>query len=101
MVDGQASESQMKALYGEGLHPDADARIEEALSRGVDREAAVAAVRLGRRFPMIDQSHEVWRDALNAAYGEFEAVQGRGESNLSLVGARLQPWARSPGLQVS
>jgi hypothetical protein len=50
-VDGQVSEAQMKALFGEGVHPDADARIQEALSRGVDREAAMAAVRLGRRFP--------------------------------------------------
>jgi len=73
-VDGAVSEAQMKALFGEGLHPDADARIQEALSRGVDREAAVAAIRLGRRFPSIDQSHEVWGDRLNAAYGEFETA---------------------------
>jgi conjugative relaxase-like TrwC/TraI family protein len=75
-VDGQVSEAQMKSLFGEGLHPDAEARIQEALSRGVDREAAVAAVRLGRRFPTIDQSHKVWRDCLNAAYAEFEAAHG-------------------------
>jgi len=75
-VEGQVREAQMKALFGEGLHPDADARIQEALSRGVDRETAVAAVRLGRRFPTIDQSHEVWRDRLTAAYGEFETAHG-------------------------
>ena len=75
-VDGQVSEAQMKALFGEGLHPDADARIQEALSRGVDREAAVAAVRLGRRFPTIDQSHQVWRDRLLAAYAEFQTAHG-------------------------
>ena len=75
-VDGAVSEAQMKALFGEGLHPDADVLIQEALSRGVDRETAVAAVRLGRRFPSIDQSHEVWRDRLNAAYDEFETAHG-------------------------
>jgi TrwC relaxase len=75
-VDGAVSEAQMRALFGEGLHPDAHARIQEALSRGVDREAAVAAVRLGRRFPSIDQSHEVWRDRLNAGYAEFENAHG-------------------------
>jgi hypothetical protein len=75
-VDGQVSQAQMKALFGEGLHPDAEARIQEALGRGVDRQAAVAAVRLGRRFPMIDSSHEVWRDRLNAAYAEFETAHG-------------------------
>jgi conjugative relaxase-like TrwC/TraI family protein len=77
-VDGQVSEAQMKALFGEGLHPDAEARIHEALGRGVDRKAALAAVRLGRRFPTIDQSHEVWRDRLNAAYAQFEAALGHG-----------------------
>jgi TrwC relaxase len=76
-VDGQVSEAQMKALLGEGLHPDADARVQEALSRGVDREAAVAAVRLGRRLPTIDQSHQVWRDRLLAAYAGFETAHGR------------------------
>jgi TrwC relaxase len=75
-VDGQVSEAQMKALFGAGLHPDADARIQAALGRGVDREAAVAAVRLGRRFPTIDQSHQVWRDRLTAAYAEFETAHG-------------------------
>jgi hypothetical protein len=50
-VEGQVSEAQMKALFGERLHPDADARIQAALSGGVDRQAAVAAVRLGRRSP--------------------------------------------------
>jgi hypothetical protein len=73
-VEGQVSEAQMKALFGEGLHPDAEARIQEAVSRGVNRQAAVAAVRLGRRFPTIDQSHQVWRDRLTAAYAEFETA---------------------------
>ncbi len=76
-VDGQVSEAQMKALFGEGLHPDADARIQEALSRGVDRDAAQVAARLGRRFPTIDQSHQVWRDRLLAAYSEFGAAHDR------------------------
>jgi hypothetical protein len=75
-VGGQVSEAQMKALFGEGLHPDAEARIQEAAGRGVDRGAAVEVVRLGRRFPTIDQSHEVWRDRLNEAYAEFETAHG-------------------------
>ena len=75
-VGGKVREDQMKALFGEGLHPDAEARIQEAVSRGVDREVAVASVRLGRRFPTIDQSHEVWRDRLLAAYAEFETAHG-------------------------
>jgi hypothetical protein len=76
-AEGQVSEAQMKALFGEGLRPNAGARIQEAVSRGVDREVAVAAVGLGRRFPRIDQSHEVWRHRLLAAYAECEAVHGQ------------------------
>ena len=75
-VEGQVNEAQMKALFGEGLHPNGDARIQQTLSRGVDHEASVEAVRLGRRFPTIDQSHEVWRDRLTAAYAQFETTHG-------------------------
>ena len=75
-VDGRVSEAQMKALFGDGLHPDADALIQETLTRGMDREAAVAAVRLGRRFPTIDQSHQVWRNRLLAGYAEFQTAHG-------------------------
>src|SRR5665811_659255 len=75
-IRDRVSEAQMKALFGEGLHPDAETRIQQALGRGVDRETAVAAVPRGRRFPRIDQSHEVWRDRLNAAYAQFEAAHG-------------------------
>ena len=59
-----------------GLHVNADTRIQQALSRGVDHEAPVEAVGLGRRFPTIDQSYEVWRDHLTAAYAEFQTTHG-------------------------
>ena len=67
----------MKALFGEGLHPDAQARIQAALARGVSVEEAEASVRLGRRFPVIDHTGEVWRDRLDAAYEAFQREQGR------------------------
>ncbi len=60
-----------------GVHPDAQARIQAALARGVSVEQAEASVRLGRRFPVIDHTGEVWRERLDAAYEAFHREQGR------------------------
>jgi hypothetical protein len=56
----------------EDLHPDAEARIQEALGRG---EAAIAAARLGRRFPTIDQPTRYGAAGWLPAYAEFETAQ--------------------------
>jgi len=76
-VDGPVSEAQMKALFGSGVHPDAEARIRSAMARGVCLEDAQGSVRLGRRFPVMDHSGQVWRDRLGAAYQDFHAAHGR------------------------
>ncbi len=76
-VDGQVTEAQMKALFGEGLHPDAQARIRSAVARGASLEDARASVRLGRRYPVIDHSGELWRERLDAAYQQFHEAHGR------------------------
>lgn len=49
-VGGEVREDQMKALFGEGLHPDAVALIENEIREGKSAKAAVDGVRLGRRF---------------------------------------------------
>jgi conjugative relaxase-like TrwC/TraI family protein len=76
-VDGQVTEAQMKALFGEGVHPDAQFRIRSAIARGASPQAARASVRLGRRFPVIDHSGDAWRDRLDAAYQQFHVAHGR------------------------
>ena len=76
-VHGPVSEVQMKALFGEGVHPDARARMQAALARGLSVEQAEASVRLGRRFPMMDPTGEVWRERLDAAYEAFGREHGR------------------------
>jgi len=76
-VDGPVSEAQMKALFGSGVHPDAEARIRSAMARGVCLEDAQGSVRLGRRFPVMDHSGQVWRDRLDTAYQEFHAAHAR------------------------
>jgi hypothetical protein len=55
-IDGQVSEAQMKALFGEGLHRDAEARIRAVMANGKSIEEAEASVRLGRRFPVMDHT---------------------------------------------
>ncbi len=47
-VDGVVSEAQMRALFVEGLHPEAARLVQDAVNAGVDAEQAIAATRLGR-----------------------------------------------------
>jgi conjugative relaxase-like TrwC/TraI family protein len=76
-IDGSVTEAQMKALFGEGLHPDAEVRIRAAVASGKSIEGAEASVRLGRRFPVMDHTGEVWRERLDAAYRAFRGKNGR------------------------
>lgn len=50
----EVSEAQMAALFGEGLHPNADAIAAYLTTRGVHGRAAIDATRLGRRFHIRD-----------------------------------------------
>jgi conjugative relaxase-like TrwC/TraI family protein len=76
-VDGQVSEAQMRALFGAGLHPDAQARIAAAVAAGQSREQAEVSGRLGRPFPVIEDTGRVWRDRVQAAYQAFAIEHGR------------------------
>ncbi|WP_185736710.1 MobF family relaxase [Corynebacterium bovis] len=64
----QVTEDQMAALYGEGLHPDADARIGSGES--------VKDVQLGRKFSIYTGGHAVLAD-LAAAEKSFRADHDR------------------------
>ncbi|WP_324654080.1 MobF family relaxase [Georgenia sp. H159] len=78
-VTGRVSEAQMRALFGEGLHPDADRIISEAMARGANPELAVEVARLGRRFPRFAavESDQEWRSAITAAYTQFKVDHDR------------------------
>ncbi len=76
-VSGNVSEEQMQALFGDGLHPDAEAAIRAAVAGGASPEVAVQASRLGRRFPRIQTKPDGWDDAVADAYKMFEAENGR------------------------
>ncbi|TFD50715.1 TraA-like conjugal transfer protein [Cryobacterium sp. Hh7] len=76
-VSGAVSEEQMQALFGDGLHPDAEVAIRAAVAGGATPEDAVQASRLGRRFPRIQAIADGWDDAVADAYTEFTATNGR------------------------
>ncbi len=82
-VGGVVTESQMKALFGEGLHPNADVLIDAALQEGRSPDDAVYSARLGRKFATFDPSREQrWETALDQAR-EHVAGTGTGAGDLT------------------
>ncbi|HUO36904.1 MAG TPA: MobF family relaxase, partial [Mycobacterium sp.] len=72
----EVTEAQMAALFGEGLHPNADAISAYLTARGVHGRAAIDATRLGRRFHVRDGETSFQR-ALAVAYREHNSAAGR------------------------
>jgi DNA primase catalytic core len=66
-VSGEVSEAQMRALFGEGRHPDADAIEACLIEQGHSIEAAMAATRLGQAYRITEGSTE-WQRRLAIAY---------------------------------
>jgi len=85
-VSGVVSETQMKALFGEGVHPDADALTAAAITAGASSVDAVAAVKLGRPFPSFTAAQAPARAELArrliAFRAEHDRVATAGERNL-------------------
>ncbi|HET9658020.1 MAG TPA: MobF family relaxase, partial [Kineosporiaceae bacterium] len=74
-VEGGVTEAQMKALFGEGRHPDAE-RIEAQMrAAGHGVPAILAATRLGSPYQVCDDVGE-FRRRCAAAYREVNAVLG-------------------------
>lgn len=74
----QVSEDQMKALFGEGLHPNAD-RITRHLSGfGLAQAGAMAAARLGRPFA-INNTDNQFITRLRQAYRDYNTTVGADE----------------------
>jgi DNA primase catalytic core len=68
-VSGEVSEAQMRALFGEGRHPDADRIEKELIAQGHSPEAAMAATKLGQAYRISEGSTE-WQRRLAIAYTE-------------------------------
>ena len=77
-VSGEVLEKQMKSLFGQGRHPDADRLEVEALARGLSKQDAERAGRLGRAFPEFKaRPDDGYRQALEAAFAVFAAENDR------------------------
>jgi conjugative relaxase-like TrwC/TraI family protein len=71
----EVSEAQMKALFGEGLHPNADAITTHLSGHGAAGAGALAAARLGRPFRLSASENEFTR-RLRAAYRDYNTTLG-------------------------
>ncbi|WP_371666322.1 relaxase domain-containing protein (plasmid) [Streptomyces sp. NBC_01241] len=76
-VSGNVSEAQMKALYGEGLHPDADRIIAERIAAGDTRKQAMRAAKLGRKYMTFVEKDTPFGRKLNEELETFERLHHR------------------------
>ena len=76
-VTGAVTEEQMKALYGEGLHPDAARIIAEAQDAGKTADQAQDAARLGRGYYSYSQGTTGLRAAIDEGYARFTRTEHR------------------------
>jgi hypothetical protein len=70
------TEKQMKALYGEGLHPNADQITEYVTGRGGNKAAAAYAAKLGRPFYIYEKENQ-WITRLLEAYQAYNLTLGQ------------------------
>ncbi|WP_426624526.1 MobF family relaxase [Leifsonia sp. McL0607] len=76
-VSGVVTEAQMRALFGEGLHPDADAITERMVAAGASEKDIQKAVKLGRRYYKYDVKDTTLREAVDFQIDEFTRTMGR------------------------
>ena len=74
-AEGGVTEAQMKALWGEGRHPDAGRIEAEMRAAGHGVPAILAATRLGSPYRVYEGANE-FRRRCAQAYGEYNGVLG-------------------------
>ncbi|OBH30402.1 MobF family relaxase [Mycobacterium sp. E1319] len=74
----QVSEDQMKALFGEGLHPNADRITRHLTGLGLGHAGALAAARLGRPFATSNTENQ-FMTRLRRAYRDYNSTVGDDE----------------------
>ncbi|MDG4756221.1 MobF family relaxase [Micromonospora sp. WMMD718] len=75
-ISGTVAEAQMRALFGEGLHPNADAMIEQLIDEGLSAKEAEQRVRLGRR-PMRYEPVDTYQERVKQRYEAHQRMTGR------------------------
>ncbi|TFB92258.1 MULTISPECIES: MobF family relaxase [unclassified Cryobacterium] len=76
-VSGAVTEEQMKALYGEGLHPDAEQIIATAQGEGKSADEAIELAKLGRGYYSYKQGTTDLREQIETGYGGFTRINHR------------------------
>jgi conjugative relaxase-like TrwC/TraI family protein len=76
-VSGVVTEEQMKALYGEGLHPDAERIIAAAQAQGKTVGEATKAAKLGRSYYGYSTDGTDLSVKIAAGYTDFTKLNGR------------------------
>ncbi|GAB2917873.1 hypothetical protein GCM10027047_14490 [Rhodococcus aerolatus] len=87
-VSGDVSEAQMKALFGEGMHPNADNLIAERVAAGDTPAVAVKETRLGRPYPKLATPDTPVAAELAGRMVAFRAESGRPATDLERVELR-------------
>ncbi|QNE46139.1 relaxase domain-containing protein [Glaciihabitans sp. INWT7] len=76
-VSGMVTETQMKALFGEGLHPNAEQMIAAAQDAGMSADRALESAKLGRSYYAYSQGTTVLREKIETGYGDFTRINHR------------------------
>jgi conjugative relaxase-like TrwC/TraI family protein len=76
-VSGTVTEEQMKALYGEGLHPDAEQIMATAQAQGKTVAEAVGLAKLGRGYYSYKQGTTDLREQIQTGYTDFTRINHR------------------------
>ena len=87
-MNGEVSEAQMKALFGEGMHPDADTLVAERVAAGDTPTDAIAAARLGSPYYRLN-TPEAPVSAELAALRSFQSQRPDDAAIVLRLGRRL------------
>ncbi len=74
-VEGTVTEAQMRALFGEGLHPNADAMMEKLIADGMSAKDAEQQVRLGRK-PLKYEPVTTYQERVKQRYAAHRRITG-------------------------
>ncbi|MFH9871610.1 MobF family relaxase [Streptomyces lydicus] len=76
-VSGMVTEPQMKALFGEGMHPDRDRIVAERIADGDTAKKALRAAKLGRAYYRYNQADTPFGRKLTEELETFERLNHR------------------------
>ncbi|WP_433717268.1 MobF family relaxase (plasmid) [Nocardia sp. CA-084685] len=89
-VAGSVTTAQMQALFGAGVHPDAEAMIEAATRAGTAIPDAIAATRLGSPFYALGRGKTAISELHQHRLSAFRAAEGRAPTRHEWAAMRRQ-----------